>query len=114
MEKKILQNRDLFYRAQNVIMRDFDSGFFAAIRECTPEKWQECEAQVVAEHVQSSDTTAQIYEVWHKFPGGFTRFLDMRDDIRKKAEKEQEQSTIDWFSCAMANEVLTAEGIGGK
>ena len=114
MEKKQLKHNDLFYRAQWVILRDFDQGFFAGIRECEIEKWPYCDARLIAEHVQESDPAANIYEVWHKFPGGFPRFLDMRDDIRKKAEKEQGTSTIDWFSCAMANEVLKADNIGGK
>lgn len=109
-----IENRDLYHRAQWVVLRDFDNGFFAAIRECTPEQWPDCSARIVAEHVQSFAGTEQIYEVWQKFPGGFPRFLDMRDKAHEEAKKEQGQSTIDWFSCAMANEVLTAEGIGGK
>jgi len=109
-----IEKHDLFYRAQWVIFRDFDSGFFAGIRDCNPDQWQECEANIVAEYVLSFTGTEPVYEIWHKFPGGWPRFLDMRDRAKLAAQTEQGSSTIDWFSCAMTNEVLKADNIGGK
>jgi len=102
----LIPMNDLICRAKWAIMRDFDCGFFAAIREAEAEKWMDCDAKEVALHVQACSTDEPIYQIWHAFPGGFPRFLDMRDRARKAAETEQGGSTIDWFAVAMADEVL--------
>jgi hypothetical protein len=97
---------DLICRAQYAVIRDFDTGFFAAIREADPEQWIECDAREVALHVKASSNEEPVYQTWHTFPGGFPRFLDMRERARKAAEEEQGRSTIDWFAVAMSDSIL--------
>ena len=107
--KKELQPSEIYWRAQWAILRDFDSGFFAAIKETNPLLWPDCEARTVAEHLQCMPD-APVYEVWHAFPGGFPRFLDMKDRVMLAAKNEQGKSTIDWFSVALADDVLRKQG----
>lgn len=108
----LIPMNDLICIAQYAVIRDFDSGFFAAIRAADPDQWIECDAREVAIHVKASSAEEPIYQTWHAFPGGFPRFLDMRDRARKAAEEEQGLSTIDWFSVAMADSILKGDNNG--
>lgn len=102
-------------RAQYSVMQAYQSVGYGVMHICEPDKWPACPAREVALHaidgLQAGHNTVQS---WIDFPGGWPRFMEMFEESAKAAKIEQGESVIDMFSLTMANEVLTAEGIGGK
>ena len=101
-----LNNHDLIARAQLAIVQDFDKGIMGFIRECSPDKWIDCDAKEIAQHVISCGPEAQVHELWMSFPGGFPLFLDIRDRVTADATEESQGSSIDWISVTMADQIL--------
>jgi len=102
------QSEEFFFRAQMSIMDAFDKGQFGYITRHDFSRWRDCEAKEVAEYLSEIDAQ-NVHSVWYDFPGGWTRFLDMRDRIRSEAQREKGDSTIDWIPCVIAGKFLEVE-----